>query len=188
MLGILTGPSSWELGLLALLMGTLSYLCWSLLPRLTTTTAPRGIISLEVAGTKARAEALLNDWGDRGLLGAVRRSLYLDFAFIGGYATLACLLAVLLARLPNLDVLPRDHGPVVETVWPFAMLAAGGLDALENVALILLVPKGSTPPLKARTAAVIAATLAATAKFGLLLSGLSLALVVVGSSIMGHFI
>ena len=142
-----------------------------------------GILSLELAGSTDRAGHILQTWRDvpeppadharsdqhRTLLDRARTSVLLDFAFIPAYAlTLLLLLRVTLLRLPR----PPAH-PGAYLGLP---VAAGALDLVEN--LLLLQMLGCVTP--SSQAIVRLATLAATAKFLLLLGAMATLLCLLG--------
>jgi hypothetical protein len=100
--------------------------------RLTTSAAPNGIISLELAGTADKTRLILDSWDQQAQLIAAF-GLGFDYFFMVIYAVtlgLACLWA---------------RGSLHEKGWPFAglavplawaVLAAALLDSVENVSLI----------------------------------------------------
>lgn len=102
---------------------------------LTTTAAPQGIVSLELAGSVATTERILASWTPD----AYRRASFglgLDYLFMPIYSTtiaLGCLWAA--------DVLRRRRWPLAEIGSPLAwgLWLAALLDAVENVALLNVV-------------------------------------------------
>jgi hypothetical protein len=99
---------------------------------LQTAAAPLGIVSFEFAGTLPAARTMLESWGTAGRVYA-GLNLGLDYLFIVAYATTIGLGCVLVAR--SLAARFRVLYPL-GAVLAWALLAAGLLDALENVALI----------------------------------------------------
>jgi hypothetical protein len=100
--------------------------------RLRTPASPHGIVSFELAGDRAAAARMLEAWGDDGRRAAAH-SLRLDFLFLAAYApglALLCGAAAERARRRG----SRLAAPAALVAW--AQLAAGGLDALENLALL----------------------------------------------------
>jgi hypothetical protein len=87
MVATLATLNAWELGLLAALMAEIVFLISVLFPRV-------NILRLELAGSRSRAQAVVDAWSREGRLGAARRNVYLDFAFIVAYSTLIALAAV----------------------------------------------------------------------------------------------
>jgi hypothetical protein len=107
---------------------------------LRTPDSPNGIVSFELAGDRATAERILAAWGAAGRAGAAR-SLQLDFWFLASYApALGLLCAAAADRERALGSRLASAGVVLS--W--GQLAAGGLDASENLAL-LRVLDASTP-------------------------------------------
>jgi hypothetical protein len=104
----------------------------SLAASLRTPDAPNGNVSFELAGDRETAERILAGWGDAGRARAAR-SLRLDFWFLASYApALALLCAGAADRERALG--SRLAGAGVVLSW--GQLAAGGLDASENLALL----------------------------------------------------
>jgi hypothetical protein len=99
---------------------------------LQTAAAPLGIVSFELAGTLPAARSMVESWGARAQVYA-GLNLGLDYLFIVAYASTIGLGCVLVAR--SLAGRFRVLYPV-GAVLAWALLAAGLLDALENVALI----------------------------------------------------
>jgi len=98
-----------------------------------TYTARYGIVSLEVAGTKERAEEIIAFWDSWGARREAIKSIYYDYAFLLFYSTtlaLACILAAgrLAHRWPTLG---RAGVIVAWTQWLAALC-----DAIENYALL----------------------------------------------------
>ena len=115
------------LALTLLLMWTLSMVGSPLI----TGTAPRGIVSYELAGSVERANEVLNSWDEDARKHAAF-SLGLDFLYIVAYATtisVACAWAG--------EVLKERGWPLAGLGWPLTWGAwgAGLLDAVENIGL-----------------------------------------------------
>ncbi len=116
---------------------------------LRTTAAPWGIVSFEIAGQPAAAQAILASWGPEGRVLA-GLSLGLDFLFIPLYAATIALACGLLAA-PFYSAWGR-----LGRALAWGQPAAALLDVIENLALIrvlLLDPAPFWPPLAAWTAA-----------------------------------
>lgn len=118
------------------------------------------LVAFELAGTPARARAIRDSWGAQGEQN-LRRSLWLDFAFMPAYAGLFALASLALARTAMV------HGASGALIAAGLGVAAGavpaaGLDAIENLALLggLKAPQDGLPPRIAQIAAAF--------KFGLL--------------------
>ena len=129
---------------------------------LNTPAAPSGIVSYELAGSVPQAQAMLDSWDQTAKLYAAF-GLGFDYLFMLAYSTalgLGCIWAadVLLKRGWSLA---RLGSPLAWGLW-----AAAGLDAIENIALtvILLAVNASPWPEIARWCA--------TLKFALLFLGL----------------
>lgn len=129
---------------------------------LNTPVAPAGIISFELAGTLDKARMILDSWDTRARLFAAF-GLGFDYVFMLAYAALFSL-AVRLAGV----ALACAHFPLAGVAGPLshAQWLAAGLDALENVALAVLLLDAPAEPWP-----LIAAVCAET-KFGLLFLGL----------------
>ncbi len=99
---------------------------------LRTPASPSGIVSFEFAGDQASAGRMLEAWGSRGRRAAAR-SLRLDFVFLAAYAPgLALLCAAAADRAHSM----RSRLAVPGAWLAWGQLAAGGLDAVENLALL----------------------------------------------------
>jgi hypothetical protein len=99
---------------------------------LRTPVSPAGIVSFEFAGSRARADRMLEAWGEPGRRIA-GQSLWLDFLFLAGYAPgLALLCAAAADRARGAHAARAAVGDAL--AW--GQLAAGGLDALENLTLL----------------------------------------------------
>jgi hypothetical protein len=109
---------------------------------LRTPASPNGIVSFEFAGDRESASRMLEAWGGEGRR-AAGRSLRLDFLFLAAYAPGLALLCAAAADRAH-AARSRLAAPGAALAW--GQLAAGGLDAIENVAL-LRVLDGSTADL-----------------------------------------
>jgi hypothetical protein len=130
---------------------------------LRTSAAPQGMVSLELAGDAARAERILDSWGARGQRMAAL-SLGLDVLFLVLYATANALACLWAGRVLAPRALARLATPLAWGQW-----LAGGLDAVENAALAVVLldgPAGPWPAL-ARAAAVPKFALVAMGRGGL---------------------
>jgi hypothetical protein len=107
-------------------------------PRLKTPEARFGIVSLELAFTRRRAQAMIASWRSRGLEAAAKRSLLIDLPYIGCYTSALTLSAVLSGRAgAGSGVLSREGAHEATTVLATAAVAAGLCDLLENGGLWL---------------------------------------------------
>ena len=133
---------------------------------LKTPAAPDGIISFELAGSRARAGAILASW-DVATRDAAQLSLVVDYVYLIAYPlaiSLGC--ALVAGRL-------RPRRPDLATValaLSWAVLVAGVLDAIENAALLRQLAAGPGA-ITSRLAQV-----AALAKFALVAASLPCAL------------
>ncbi len=132
---------------------------------LRTAAAPNGIISFELAGSLAAAQAILASWGPAAQLDA-SFGLGIDFLFMAAYSTMIGVAAIWAGRA------------LAARGWPFARQAgiiAWGLwvavicDSIENFMLLVQLFNGAASPLP-EIAAVCAAL-----KFALIVVGLAYA-------------
>jgi hypothetical protein len=130
---------------------------------LTTTEAPLGIVSFELAGTLERATAILSSWEASAQLRAAFIQ-GLDYLFIVIYSTMLALGCVWAGRI------------LKKRAWPLASLSAwfawgqwlaAGFDTVENVALLAVLFGRMASPLPQ------VAWVCATLKFTLILIGIA---------------
>jgi hypothetical protein len=143
---------------------------------LQTAAAPKGIISFEFAGSVQRAGEIVQSWEGRPAPFA-GFSLGIDYLYMVAYATTIAWACIWASRM-------------VETRrWPFATLGillawgqimAAGLDALENVALLILLLVRVAAPWPQ------VAWIAAALKFALILAGLLYSVLGVGAWLAGR--
>lgn len=122
-----------------------------------------GIVALELAGSAAAAQTLLDGWGPAGRR-AARRSLLLDFPYTASYTA---------SLVSGLRCTAAGAGSCGRGRWTRALVPAtviaGGCDAIEGLALLAFLRTGApSAPAVARAAASV--------KFALL--GIALATVV----------
>jgi hypothetical protein len=134
---------------------------------LRTEAAPGGIVSYEFSGDLPTAQAILASWGEEGRVYAGLQ-LGLDYLFMPAYA-LAIGLACVLVSNSFVSLAPFLRRLGVWLAW--GQMAAAGLDAMENYALIrlLLGSENTLWPSIAYWSAAI--------KFGLVIVGLIYVLV-----------
>jgi hypothetical protein len=125
--------------------------------------APLGILSLQFAGGFSSAAEILGSWGEAERLYA-GFNLGLDYAFLVSYALFLSLTCSCLARAWPSS--PKHGFSTIGFFLAWAMLAAGALDMVENVALLQLL-LGST---SAHWPAL--GTACAIPKFGIILAGI----------------
>jgi hypothetical protein len=106
--------------------------------------APLGVVSFELAWTQDRAEQILESW--RGLERTAERQLLIDFGFLIVYPILLSLGCAMLSETAAKPL------PAAGVCISWAVLAAGPLDALENIALLQILRHEATAAL-AQTAA-----------------------------------
>lgn len=150
MVATLSGLHASELLLLTALVAEVTFLIIVLFPRV-------DILRLELAGSRSRAQAIVDAWSGEGRLGAARRNVYVDFAFIVAYATLLALTVVLAERAALWSELISKDADEVGIAFVLVALAAGVLDAIENGALLgMLGEHARITAVRARTAQVLA--------------------------------
>lgn len=128
----------WMLATLTLLFGA------AMLPAMRTM-ADHGasLIAFESAGTVARSQEILSDWGDAGKT-AMWWQLGLDLPFLIGYGLFLAGACAAVARRAGEAGKPRLEGAAAVLVW-FGPLAAAG-DFLQNVSLALVLEGHVTQP------------------------------------------
>jgi NTE family protein len=121
-------------------------------PGLFTTAAPHGIVSLELAGTKEKADGIVDSWGAPAQRSA-RHGVVLDYAFIVIYSTALAFAMIVAAEARRRRGLLARTDPAYRAMHPgnalriekavvlgialsWAMWGAGLFDALENVFLL----------------------------------------------------
>lgn len=133
---------------------------------LSTTAAPSGIISYELARDAATAQAIIDSWDSEVRIRA-GFGLGLDYLFLALYSTvIACACAWLAATF-------RERArplATVGTLLAWGQLLAAVLDAVENAALLTMLFRPPTPPWP------MVAWGCAIVKFGLVLLGFLFAL------------
>jgi hypothetical protein len=129
---------------------------------LTTSSAPNGIVSFELAFTASKAQAILDSWDATATLLAVF-GLGLDYLLMLMYAT-----ALSLGCLWAGQALHLKHWPLASVAIPLAWLQvfAAILDAVENLGLLVITLR----PVNAGW--ILVAGVCAAAKFALLFSAL----------------
>jgi hypothetical protein len=136
----LTSPYRWAL--LAILIIATVLLAIKLMGQgqpLRTTAAPSGILSYEFAWNRSQAELILRSWDS--IQGTAKRQLVLDFGFLIVYPLLLSLACAMLAESPF------NQMAAVGIFISWAMLAAGPLDAVENLALLRMLSLGASESL-----------------------------------------
>ncbi|WP_437577091.1 hypothetical protein [Sorangium sp. So ce887] len=119
--------------------------------RLRTKAAPWGIISFELAGTRARVRSILDSWDEDARISAAL-NLGVDYLFLTVYAN-----GLALACVMGADALKKRGLPGAGLGAPLAwgQWLAGLLDATENAALLEILrgsDKALWPPLARRCA------------------------------------
>ncbi|HYY99504.1 MAG TPA: hypothetical protein VE642_12965 [Pyrinomonadaceae bacterium] len=126
------------------------------------------ILALERPADAAAARAVIKEWDAAGRLGAVRRSIWWDYAFIPVYTTLTALGCVIVARAFFAEGSAEYEAALLIAWLPWV---AGLLDVVENCAMLKMIGgfEGETLPRLARWCA--------TVKFGIVLPLLAWVLV-----------
>jgi hypothetical protein len=140
-----------------------------LLERRMQRTGGPGIIPFELAGTRERAQQIIDTWGGEGCA-AARISLLLDYPFPATYAPLQALLC-----LASRDALASRRGTVLASIggWlAWAQLAAALFDYVENTSLLLILSgRDGRLPALARRAALVKFALSSAGLGYILLGG-----------------
>lgn len=127
--------------------------------------SPAGIVSLELAGSKAHTETMVRGWLENGKISAVKRNILIDFLFIPFYALLFYTLC------GSISVRHSGRAASLGVLLAFFSLIAGFFDVCENI-LMLFSSYGYYSNFTAMLTAFFAA-----AKFALL--GLSVLYVII---------
>jgi hypothetical protein len=101
---------------------------------LITDAAPSGIISLEFAGSMARAQKILSSW-DVGAKVRGALSIGIDYLFLVAYALF---ISIACANIAKALMIERLLMAKIGFMLGWAQFLAASLDAIENVALIQL--------------------------------------------------
>ncbi|HEX8222082.1 MAG TPA: hypothetical protein VF914_23050 [Chloroflexia bacterium] len=141
--------------------------------------ASKGIVSLELAGTVQRADAIIAVWTSKfGDLQRAWLSILIDFGFILVYSTalgLSCILASEMFRAKHVG--PGLGLPRIGILLAWGASIAGLLDVMENLAMVAML-WGARAEIWPQLAHSFA-----TVKFALVLAGLGYSLVGVGWSL-----
>ncbi len=103
---------------------------------LRTSAAPGGILSYEFAWTKPKADTILTSWVE--IKGTARQQLLIDFGFLVFYPLALSLACAMLAGSAF------NNMAVVGVFISWAVLLAGPLDAVENLALLRMLDTGGS--------------------------------------------
>lgn len=103
---------------------------------LRTSSAPEGILSYEFAWTKPEADSILISWGK--IKDTARQQLLLDFGFLVFYPLALSLACAMLAGSSF------NKMAAVGVFISWAVLLAGPLDAVENLALLRMLDTGGS--------------------------------------------
>jgi hypothetical protein len=91
--------------------------------------APKGMISLQLAGSAKQAQGVIDTWSHKGVTSAALENIRLDCFYIPAYSTLLAFILFTLAGL--LDSKARVLSKVL-IVWGWAVWGAGVLDYIED--------------------------------------------------------
>lgn len=114
-------------------------------------------VQLQIAGTRAKAAALLARWGDDGRRRA-RLSIWIDFGFLVAYSTT---LALACAAVAEASRTASEWRASLGLWLAWGQWAAGLLDAVENLAMLRMLDErnGGDPGLLAPLVATVCAVL-----------------------------
>jgi hypothetical protein len=128
--------SSAEVATLLVIAAGATVSWWGLFAALKTPQTPRGLLDLQLAMTRDRAQEIRDAWKAGRRLGAARNSVLLDLPFIAFYVCTLATAGVLGARAAHAEgVLDAAAAHSFATVLVCAALAAGALDCFENAGL-----------------------------------------------------
>ncbi len=134
------------------------------------------IVSFELAFTKAKALEIMSSWGDAQKL-AARKSILLDFVFIGGYVLIFFSVTSLLSAWSKGKL--RKSGQRA-AILPFI---AGALDVTENMFLLLILAAAEFMP----DVFPVIAGICASLKFALLVVTILFWILLVGAKMASTF-
>jgi hypothetical protein len=158
----LQGPARWVV-LLVLVVATVAYsrALGNQGEKLQNRVATQRVISLELAWTQDRADAVRKSWVDDSKLDLAKKQIHWDFGFLLLYPLAFSLACSLLARSP------KGIGGPIGVVIAWSVLAALPLDATENVFMLRMLNSLDQGVTKLD---VLGASLAAGIKFVVLLA------------------
>lgn len=136
--------------------------------------APRGILTLEFAGTATRMKEIHGAWSNQCVLDTAKQNLYLDFGFIAIYSTTFSFLGMLAA-----DAYRRRQWKwraLVATTLTLGQWLAAGADIMENCSLLLIFHRIEMVDVEISDFWPIFAAVCATVKFSFIAVGLLVAL------------
>lgn len=110
-----------------------------------------GIVGLEMAGSAARVEQIIETWGDEGVA-AARRSLIIDYGVLASYSPLMAASCAAAGR--RLRARGRRGLGRLAPALAYGQFAAGACDAVENTALLAALAgrRGKLPSVARRSA------------------------------------
>ena len=168
--------SAWLLGVLVLLTIILSMVLDRIGQPLKTAAAPQGIVSFELAFSRARSEAIVRSW--ERVRESAKKSLRWDYVFIPLYSTTLALLCIMAGH--SFQRQDWSGLTAVAAVLAWYQWFAGLLDMVENWALLRLL--NTSPPFPEILPWL--AGCCAAVKFGLIILGLVCFLVAVACSLL----
>lgn len=112
-----------------------------------------GPLALELPRTRDHAVKIIDAWKGRNAVGAARRAIYADFAFLVAYGVATAAAGSLVGRALVAWADPSDRTSAFRLIV-YAGLAAPVLDVIENVLMLAMLKGHTDQPVPAITTAV----------------------------------
>jgi hypothetical protein len=106
--------------------------------------APKGMISLQLAGSKEQAQQVIDAWSHKGQIATAFENIRLDCLFIPAYSTLLAFILFAAA-----DLIAPKARPLTQflVLWGWAVFGAGILDYIEDFCDYRMLQHGATETL-----------------------------------------
>jgi hypothetical protein len=144
-----------EVGTLIAITGAAGVTVGRVFPSLAPRKAHRGMVALQLAWTKEKADAVIGFWRKRNREQAAKRAVYIDFAFIVFYSFGLGVLAVIAGRAAHAGgLLAGSDADTFGAALAIAGWVAGFCDCVENGGLLLMLSGRTSQPLPGATSLV----------------------------------